>query len=117
MLLLAVIQQGGVINDIKEIPGLDALHWVLAYLGLSVHLFLKLAETPGPLFYGITKRDILTLIASAAAIPAILIMCTDTSLHELLPINYVTAFLAGFQTQSILRSIGTITGKYSKPTS
>jgi hypothetical protein len=31
---------------------------------------------------------------------------------DLLPINHVTAFLAGHQTQSFLRSIGSIGGKF-----
>lgn len=95
-----------------DIPGLDALHWILAYLGLSVHVLMKMAETPGSLFAGFTKKDVLTTIASVIAIPAILIVCTDTSLKDILPINYVTAFLAGYQTQSLLRSMGAIGGKY-----
>lgn len=99
-------------QHIANIPGLDPLHYILAYMGLGIHIFIKMAETPGGLFDGITKKDILISIASAIAIPAILIMCTDTSLKEILPINYVTAFLAGFQTQSILRSFSMIGGKY-----
>jgi len=98
-----------------EIPALNALHWILAYLGLAVHLLLKMSETPGGLFDGFTKKDILTTIASIIAIPAILIVCTDTALKEALPINYVTAFLAGYQTQSFLRAIGNIGGKYVAP--
>ena len=90
------------------IPGLEPMHWILAYTGLSVHILLKLAETPGGLFEGITKKDILSMIASIIAVPAILIVCTDTSLKDILPINYVTAFLAGYQTQSFIRSLGNI---------
>ena len=99
-------------TSIRDVPGLDPLHWVLAYLGLAVHLLLKMAETPGGLFDGFTKRDVLTTIASVLAIPAILILCTDTSIKDLLPINYLTAFLAGFQTQSLLRTLGNLGGKY-----
>lgn len=95
-----------------DIPELQPLHWILAYTGLAVHLLLKMAETPGSLLEGFTKKDILIALASILAIPAILIVCTDTSLHELLPINYVTAFLAGYQTQSLLRTFGAIGGKY-----
>jgi hypothetical protein len=89
---------------------LDTIHWLLAYSGLAVHLLMKLAETPGPLFSGFNKKDILVLLASGIAIPAILIVCTDTSVKDILPINYVTAFLAGYQTQSFLRSLSSIGG-------
>jgi hypothetical protein len=95
-----------------DIPELQPLHWILAYTGLAVHLLLKMAETPGGLLDGFTKKDVLITLASILAIPAILIVCTDTSLRELLPINYVTAFLAGYQTQSLLRTFGAIGGKY-----
>lgn len=94
------------------IPGLEPLHWLIAYAGLAVHVLLKLAEAPGGIFDSFTKRDILTTIASVIAIPAILIVCTDTALKEILPINYVTAFLAGYQTQSFLRSISSISERY-----
>ena len=90
---------------------LNTIHWVLAYSGLSVQFLMKMAEMPGSLFAGFTKKDLLVLIASGIAIPAILIMCTDTALKEVLPINYVTAFLAGYQTQSMLRSVSRIVGK------
>lgn len=95
-----------------DIPGLEPMHWILAYSGLAVHLLMKMAETPGSLFAGFTKKDVLVTIASIIAIPAILIVCTDTSLKDVLPINYVTAFLAGYQTQSLLRSLSAIGGKY-----
>lgn len=95
-----------------DIPELQPLHWILAYTGLALHLLLKMAETPGGLLEGFTKRDVLITIASIIAIPAILVVCTDTSLRELLPINYVTAFLAGYQTQSFLKTFGSIGNKY-----
>jgi len=98
-------------NPISHIQGLEPLHYMLAYAGLGIHVFMKMAETPGSLLEGFTKKDVLTTIASAIAIPAILIMCSE-NLNTVLPINYVTAFLAGFQTQSVLRSIGKITGKF-----
>lgn len=95
-----------------EIPGLDPLHWILAYLGFGVKIIMEMAETPGSLLSGFNKKDVLTAIASTIAIPAILIVCSDTSLKDILPINYVTAFLAGYQTQALLRSLSAISGKY-----
>lgn len=91
--------------------GLNPMYFILALSGLAVHILMKLAETPGSLFSGFTKKDILVSIASLIAIPAILVICTDTSMKDILPINYVTAFLTGYQTQSFLRSISNMLGK------
>jgi hypothetical protein len=91
--------------------GLDITYLLLAYGGLVLHILLKLAELPGSLFSEIDKKMVLVTIASAIAIPIILIICSDTSMKDLLPINHVTAFLAGHQTQSFLRSISSIGGK------
>jgi len=93
---------------LPDIPTLNVLHWVLAYLGLAIHQLLKMASQRGPLSNSFKRHDILVLLASSISIPAILILCTDTSLAELLPINYVTAFLAGYQTQSFLRTISAL---------
>lgn len=92
--------------------GLDVTYLLLAYGGLILHVLLKLAELPGNLLSGIDKRMVLVTIASAIAIPMILLICSDTSMRDILPINHVTAFLAGHQTQSLLRSISSIGGKF-----
>lgn len=97
-----------------NIPGLEAMHWILAYIGLAVHTLIKMAETPGSLLDGFTKKDVLITIASALAIPAILIVCTETGMKDLLPINYVTSFLAGYQTQEFLKNISALGGKFVK---
>lgn len=94
--------------------GLDITFLLLAYGGLLLHIILKLAELPGKLFSGIDKKMILVTVASAIAIPIILVICSDTSMKDILPINHVTAFLSGHQTQSILRSISSIGGKLKK---
>ena len=87
---------------------LNPIHWILAYLGLAIHQLLKMAAQKGPITNSFKRHDILVLLASSISIPAILILCTDTSLAELLPINYVTAFLAGYQTQSFLRTVSAL---------
>jgi hypothetical protein len=92
--------------------GLDITYLLLAYGGLILHVLLKLAEFPGGLFSGVDKKMVLVTIASIIAIPIILVICSGTSMADLLPINHVTAFLAGHQTQSFLRSIGSIGGKF-----
>ena len=93
---------------------IDWMHYLLAYAGLLIHVLMKLSETPGGLFEGWVKKDWLVVITSAVSIPVILILCTDTSLKDLLPINHLTAFLAGYQTQSFLRTLSGIGGKYLK---
>lgn len=94
--------------------GLDITYLLLAYGGLILHVLLKVAELPGSLLSGINKKMILVTVASIIAIPIILIICSDTSMSNLLPINHITAFLAGYQTQSFLRTISSIGGKFKK---
>ena len=93
------------------------MHWLLAYAGLVIHQLMKMAATPGKFSISFKKKDVLVLIASAISIPAILVICTDTSLADVLPINYVTAFLAGYQTQEILKSFTGIGSRAMSQTS
>lgn len=81
---------------------LTLVHWMLAYTGFVIEILLKMANVKGNLLSSIRRKDILTAIASILAIPVILIVCTDTAMKELLPINYLTALLAGQQTQYLL---------------
>lgn len=92
-------------------------YWLIAYGGASIHILMKLSEVPEKqsLFSGFTRKDMFVTVASFIAIPVLLVIMTDTSLSELLPLNYVTAFLTGYQTQSLLRSFTMIAGsKYTK---
>jgi hypothetical protein len=93
---------------------LETMHWFLAFAGAMIHSLLKVAELQRegkykPLDY--LKSNYITLIATVIMIPTLLIVVTDTSLAELLPINYVTALLAGYQTQSLFKSLISIGGK------
>jgi hypothetical protein len=97
------------IEQMKSIEQLTILHWFLAYGGLLVHILLKLSQIKGAFLKGITRKEVFTFIASIVSIPIILIVCTDSMMKEVLPINYVTAFLAGYQTQSFMRSVSKIT--------
>jgi hypothetical protein len=92
----------------------ESIHLLLAYVGLAIHVILKLAQLPGSLFENITKKDILVVLASIISIPVILIVCSDTTMKEFLPINNVTAFLAGYQTQSFLKTFSNFTKKVNK---
>jgi hypothetical protein len=98
------------IEQIKHIEDLTVIHWFLAFAGLAVHVLMKLGEVQGAFFANIKRKEVFTIIASMILVPIILIVCTDSSVKQILPINYVTAFLAGYQTQSFVRSIA----KFSK---
>jgi hypothetical protein len=93
------------IEHIQNISSLTSLHWALAYTGLMVHILIKLAHVEGPLRSATNKKFIFTTLASFLMIPALLVICTDTAMKELLPINYVTAFLSGYQAQEMMMVI------------
>lgn len=93
---------------------LELTHWLLAFSGALIHSLLKVAELQREGKYNVLdyiKGNYITIIAVAIMIPTLLIVVTDTSLSELLPINYVTALLAGYQTQSFFKSLISIGGK------
>lgn len=92
-------------DQMKSIMELNPLHWLLAYGGLIVHILTKLSEIEGDFFAGISRKSTLTTISSIVLIPIILIICTDTSMKDILPINYATSFLLGYQTQSFVQVI------------
>jgi len=98
------------IEQIQHIEDLTVIHWFLAFAGLAVHVLMKLGEVQGAFFANIKRKEVFTILASVILVPIILIVCTDSSVKEILPINYATAFLAGYQTQSFVRSIA----KFSK---
>jgi len=93
------------VEQIKHIADLTSLHWALAYTGLLVHLLMKIGNMKGSIWISFSRKFITSTIASFLLIPAILLICTDTGMKELLPINYLTAFLAGYQTQSLMANI------------
>ena len=98
-------------QGVISIENLTPLHWVLAYTGLLVHVFMKIANCKGNIRGCLTRKFIMTSIASILIIPAILLICTDTGMKDLLPINYLTAFLSGYQTQSMIANISALTKK------
>lgn len=93
------------VEQIKHITDLSPLHWALAYTGLIVHILLKVGNQTGAMSSILTRKFIVTNLASLLLIPALLLICTDTGMKELLPINYLTAFLAGYQTQSLMNNV------------
>jgi hypothetical protein len=94
-----------VVEQISHIVDLTPLHWALAYTGLIVHVLMKIGNTKGSIKDSFTRKFTMTTLASFLLIPAILLICTDTGMKELLPINYLTSFLAGYQTQSLMNNL------------
>jgi hypothetical protein len=93
---------------------INPTHLILAYAGMIMHILVKLAELNKEKSFKLKeyiKKNIYTMISSFISIPVILIMATDDSLKDLLPINKVTAVLAGWQTNSIFKSLMTLASK------
>lgn len=91
-----------------HIGGLTTLHYLLAYAGMLLHFLMKLAEVfnhPAFSMRYFIKANIIPLIISIIGIPVLLIVATDSAIKDILPINYVTAVLAGWQTQSVFKTL------------
>lgn len=96
---------------------LEPIYLAIAYGGLLIHILLQLGERPGTvtisgikgafsnIFSTITKRDIFVTISSIILIPILLELCSEAPLKDVLPINKLTAFLAGYQTQELTKKI------------
>jgi len=101
-------------NNIHIAP----LHLILAYVGMFLHVLTKLQELKqADQVFDLSeyvKKNIFSLIASLVMIPVILILSADTAMKEFLPINNFTAVLAGWQTQSIFKTLMSFAGKKAK---
>ena len=100
-----------------HIEGLDPVHFLLAYAGMLISLLGRLAkvfnrpEFTAKIFF---RTNIIPTLISIIGIPVILIIATDPVVKSMLPINYVTAMLAGLQTQSLFKTIFSIYGGSKK---
>jgi hypothetical protein len=87
------------------------LHWghlLLACGGMGIHVLLKLAalSKDGEFSYKeYFKKYKFNMLASLLMIPLLLLMVTDTSLSDVMPLNNVTAVLAGYQTNSVFKAL------------
>lgn len=80
----------------------------MAYAGALLHLLMKLAEVrtkPGFNFGGWVKENLLHTIINVIAIPVVMILISEPAVQQYLPLTYPTALLAGWQTQSMLKSL------------
>tara|TARA_R110000751_G_scaffold16709_1_gene52603 strand:- start:299 stop:625 length:327 start_codon:yes stop_codon:yes gene_type:complete len=95
------------------------LHLVLAYTGMIIHVLMKLGELDKGSDFdikGFIKKNKWQMIASVLMIPVLLLMATDSSMSEILPLNNVTAVLAGWQTNSTFKALmGIYTAKVKSP--
>lgn len=88
--------------------GIEPIYFILAYAGVILHILLKVADlnqNPDFKIKTYIKKNIYTIVATFIMIPIMLIILTDTTLSDILPINKVTAVLAGYQTQSVFKTI------------
>jgi hypothetical protein len=85
---------------------LTLMHFLLAYIGLFIHLLGKLkSATKKPKFSKkvFIKDNWVNTLASVLLIPIILILLCEPAIKTTLPINNLTAVLAGYQVNSVFR--------------
>lgn len=91
-----------------HIEGLQPVYFLLAYAGMIIHVLMKLAKVfnrPDFTWKTFIRTNIISFFVSLIGIPVLLILATDESVKDILPINNVTAMLAGWQTQSLFKTI------------
>ncbi len=94
------------------------MHFLLAYFGMLIHIFFKIDEKskqPNFKLRKFLRANIFSIIATFLSIPVLLIMAADGAIAEILPINNVTAVLAGWQTNSVFRNLMTMFAKRTDP--
>jgi hypothetical protein len=105
------------INELRD-SGLTILHFILAFAGVALNLLMKMGEEynqEGFALKGFLKKHLISIIFSIIATPVLLIVATDSSLKDFLPVNNITAVLCGWQTQSVFKTIFSIKGKRINP--
>lgn len=96
-----------------HIDGLEPIHFLLAYAGAFLHILMKLAEVftmEDFSFKVFVRKNIIPFLISMLGIPVLLIMATDESIKAILPINLVTSVFAGWQTQSLFKTLSVLYG-------
>lgn len=84
------------------------IQWCLAFSGMLIHTLqaIAVAQTDKKFkLLSYIKEKWVHLLTTLIMLPVILITITDTSLVEILPINNLTALLAGFQTDSFFGAL------------
>lgn len=97
---------------------LTVLHWVIAYTTAIIYVLLKISElktqNPNYQFGDYLKKHWASTIATALMLPVILLIAAE-DLPDILPINNITAALAGWQTNSLFKTVmGAAANKFIK---
>lgn len=101
----------------ENIEGLTMMHVILAYAGMLIHVLLKLGKLSKRPEFSIKifiQQNLFSMAATFLSIPVILIMAADPAIKDTLPINNVTAVLAGWQTNSTFKNLMSLFNKKSK---
>jgi hypothetical protein len=85
---------------------IDGLTWILAFSGAAIHILLKIQELgDGFNFKGYVAKNWASFAATIIMIPTILIVLSDSPIGDMLPLNHITALLAGYQTNSLFKTL------------
>lgn len=92
--------------------GIDPMHLIIAFAGMVVHMFMKLAEVSTSTGFNIiayTKKHVYSILSTVIGIPFLLILLKDNQwVAEHFPLNNATAALVGWQAQSAIRTVMSI---------
>lgn len=78
-------------------------HWLLAILGLVLYYLKIIAQGEELSIKEIFNRTtIVTLISSVIFIPILFYVCSEPGMSDIIPINNLTAVIAGYQTQDMM---------------
>lgn len=99
---------------------LTPLHWIIAYASVVVYILITIQElkdkNEGFKFLDYIKKYWASTLATAIMLPIILLIAAE-NFADILPINNVTAALAGWNTNSIFRKVmGSAAKKFIKKT-
>lgn len=87
---------------------INALHFLLAFAGLFLHLLMKLEKArkkEGFTFGRFALENAISTVASCIIIPMMMIVCSEPAVSELVPITYVTSVLLGYQAHSFFKGV------------
>jgi len=84
------------------------IQWFIAFSAMLVRILknINVAQEDNKFtFTSYFRKKGVAMLATLILLPVVLLVCTDSSLNQILPINNVTAFLAGFQTDWVCDAI------------
>lgn len=83
--------------------GITYIHWILATLGLALYYLRQIGNFDGQKWKDMfDRKQITVLISSIIFIPVLFFVCSEPGMNEIIPINYLTAVVAGYQTRDVM---------------